>query len=77
MDAGKKIDPDSSFCASAIGSHSKTTCAGDSGSPYVIKYDNQWYVAGLVSWGRGHCATTTHFTKVDYFYNWIADTIEP
>ena len=70
-------NPDSTFCASSK-SDKPSSKPGNSGGPFVMKYNNQWYVAGIVSHGpnQNPDTKTTYFTRVEYFYEWIVDTIK-
>ena len=51
-------------------------CFGDSGGPLIVKNNNNYELLGLVSYGSG-CDTNkpTIYTKVQYYYPWIAETI--
>lgn len=60
----------------APNSKDQTGCFGDDGSPFVKKLNNQFYVFGSVSWGRGwtwgdHCVNSVVFTRVANFQPWI------
>ena len=48
------------------------TCQGDSGGPVMI-FNQQWYVAGIVSYGIG-CARANYsgvYVRVAYYRSWI------
>lgn len=48
-------------------------CQGDSGGPLVVARDEQWYLAGITSWGID-CATFGYpgvYTRVSRFVPWI------
>ena len=51
-------------------------CYGDSGGPLVVRKSNQYELLGIVSYGSG-CDTSkpTIYTKVSYYYPWIAESI--
>ena len=41
----------------------KDACNGDSGGPMVVPVDNEYKLAGLVSWGSGNCDTYGAYTQ--------------
>jgi hypothetical protein len=52
-------------------------CQGDSGGPLAIAVDDEWYVAGITSWGT-ECALPGFpgvYTRVSRFVPWIHRTI--
>lgn len=62
------------FCAGDTGIDS---CQGDSGGPALVKVNNEWVVAGLVSFGRG-CAWEGYpgmYTRVSAYQSFIAETL--
>lgn len=66
-----------SFCAGEK-EGGKDACQGDSGGPVIVKADNQWALAGLVSWGIG-CARASEFgayTEVSAFKSWIEQRLD-
>lgn len=56
------------------------TCQGDSGGPLVVKLNNQWYLAGITSWGSPvGCATPGFYgvyTRVSKYVSYINSTIK-
>lgn len=69
---------DSMICAGYDGG-GKDSCQGDSGGPLVAQDENnQTYLVGVVSWGRG-CARATYYgvyAKVSNAYQWITETAQ-
>jgi secreted trypsin-like serine protease len=49
----------------------KDACNGDSGGPLVVPVDNEYKLAGLVSWGSHSCDTYGAYTRVSMFESWI------
>lgn len=63
---------DNMFCA-GFTDGKKDACDGDSGGPFIIYDDNQWKLAGIVSWGEG-CAWPGYYgvyTRVTNFISFI------
>ena len=72
--AGRDIE-NGMMCAYSSG---KDTGSGDSGGPLILKKKNsisQDELVGIVSWGIPDGAGTGVYTRVSYYYDWIADTI--
>jgi secreted trypsin-like serine protease len=56
------------------------SCRGDSGGPLMQKDDSYMNLVGIVSYGAYKCGTLNSpgiYTKVDEFYNWIVEHLEP
>jgi secreted trypsin-like serine protease len=53
-------------------SGNKDACNGDSGGPLIVPVDNEYKVAGLVSWGSSNCNTYGAYTRVSMFESWIS-----
>ncbi len=68
---------DNMFCA-GLPEGGKDSCHGDSGGPFVLRQDEQFWVAGIVSWGVdcGQQGTYRVFTKVANYMDWINKTIQ-
>ncbi|MGB8491738.1 MAG: trypsin-like serine protease [Bacteroidales bacterium] len=49
----------------------KDACSGDSGGPLVVPVNNEYKLAGLVSWGSSNCDTYGAYTRVSIFDPWI------
>jgi secreted trypsin-like serine protease len=49
----------------------KDACNGDSGGPLVVPVDNEYKLAGLVSWGSSNCNTYGAYTRISIFESWI------
>ncbi|KAI3380989.1 hypothetical protein SNEBB_010361 [Seison nebaliae] len=60
------------LCAGHDGGN-KDSCQGDSGGPLLCRaegFDDRWYLAGIVSWGRD-CGNGGVYTKVSSYLKWI------
>ncbi|XP_061818916.1 coagulation factor IXb [Nerophis lumbriciformis] len=63
------------FCA-GFQSQRKDSCQGDSGGPHATKYQDTWFLTGIVSWGEG-CAEDGKYgiyTRLSRYYRWISST---
>jgi secreted trypsin-like serine protease len=49
----------------------KDACRGDSGGPLVVPVDNEFKLAGIVSWGSSNCNTYGAYTRVSLYETWI------
>jgi len=64
------------FCA-GYPQGQKDACDGDSGGPFVVYSNNQWKLAGIVSWGEG-CAWPGYFgfyTRVPNYAEFIKNYV--
>ena len=69
-------DPTQMLCAGIPGSGGIDTCQGDSGGPLAVSVNGTYYLAGVVSWGRG-CAQPGYpgiYARVTSYTSWIAST---
>lgn len=61
--------PASVICGGGTGGVS--ACNGDSGGPFAVAANGNFYSIGTVSWGNA-CVGATAFTRTSSFLNWIA-----
>uniref|UniRef100_A0AAR2M554 Vitamin K-dependent protein C n=1 Tax=Pygocentrus nattereri TaxID=42514 RepID=A0AAR2M554_PYGNA len=68
---------DNMFCA-GLPEGGKDTCSGDSGLAFVMKDDETYWVAGIVSWGVdcGQPGKYGIYTRVAKYLNWIQKTMD-
>ncbi|GGL11862.1 serine protease [Deinococcus radiotolerans] len=50
----------------------KDSCNGDSGGPLAARYNNRFYVLGIVSYGPTACRGYGVYTRVNGYLNWIS-----
>jgi PKD repeat protein len=60
--------PASVICGGGTGGVS--ACNGDSGGPYAVQANGQYYSIGTVSWGQA-CRGATAFTRTSSYLDWI------
>ena len=60
--------PASTICGGGAGGVS--ACRGDSGGPYAVRVNGDYYNVGIVSWGQ-NCVGATAFTRTYSFLDWI------
>ncbi|XP_046704516.1 serine protease 30-like [Silurus meridionalis] len=65
------------FCA-GLPEGGKDTCQGDSGSGFVMKKNDVFYAAGIVSWGVdcGRAGRYGVYTRVARYAKWIQKIME-
>ncbi len=62
-----------SFCAAGDAAGGQDACQGDSGGPFLVQRQQNYIVAGLVSYGEG-CARGDYpgvYTRVEPYTSWI------
>lgn len=61
------------FCA-GFAEGGKDSCQGDSGGPIVFQQNNEWYQAGVVSFGNGCAAPNSPgvYSRLSKFNEWVA-----
>lgn len=65
------------FCAGYYEKVMGDACHGDSGGPFMIMYEERWYLVGIVSWGEGCDRQGKYgfYTNVANYLEWISQTI--
>ena len=54
------------------------TCQKDSGGPLACEYEGQWYLVGVISWGK-HCAVPNKYgvyADVRVLNSWITGVVQ-
>lgn len=64
-------DIPSSDLMAGFKSGNKDACSGDSGGPLVVPVNNEFKLAGLVSWGSSNCNSYGGYTRISVFESWI------
>lgn len=63
----------------AAGKSGQDTCKGDSGGPLMMLYQNQYYIAGVVSGKRSDTKCGSRipslYTNVFYYIDWIMNNM--
>uniref|UniRef100_A0A8C1JWZ6 Coagulation factor IX n=1 Tax=Cyprinus carpio TaxID=7962 RepID=A0A8C1JWZ6_CYPCA len=62
------------FCA-GYSTIRKDSCQGDSGGPHATRYQNTWFLTGIVSWGE-ECAKEGKYgiyTRISKYMYWISN----
>jgi len=72
--AGKVAFAQDMFCASS----KDNLLSGDSGSPFLIMWENRVHIMGIYSWGQRtvHTCPYDYFTNVQPNYNFISETMK-
>lgn len=67
---------DNMFCV-GLPEGGSSSCLGDSGGPFALCDEGQFWAAGIDSWGVdcGKAGTYRVYTKVANYLNWINQTI--
>lgn len=63
------------FCA-GYNTVRKDSCQGDSGGPHATRYQNTWFLTGIISWGE-ECAKEGKYgvyTRISRYMFWIGNT---
>ncbi len=66
-----------SHLAAGLAEGGRDSCQGDSGGPLVVRHEDQWHLAGIVSFGDG-CARPGAYGVYAHVFNlrnWITDTM--
>lgn len=51
----------------------KDACNGDSGGPLIVPVEDEYKIAGIVSWGSQSCNSYGGYTRVSMFEKWIRE----
>ncbi|CAM4759476.1 unnamed protein product [Rotaria magnacalcarata] len=71
----KDINVATTLCAGLCKNSTCDACQGDSGGPMILLRNGSWHLVGLISWGFS-CAGLGVYTKISYYADWIAKTIQ-
>lgn len=68
---------DESILMAGYKNGNKDACSGDSGGPLVVPIDDDEYkLAGIVSWGSSYCNTYGGYTRISGYEDWIKANAE-